>query len=61
MISSYGCCWVDEVRMQFAGGSSTEQEGAAQKLFAHYDKLPEEMRLALPLKRVWMVASQELD
>ncbi len=32
-----------------------------KKLFAHYDKLPEEMRLALPLKRVWMVASQELD
>ena len=32
-----------------------------EKLFAHYDKLPEEMRLALPLKRVWMVAGQELD
>ena len=32
-----------------------------EKLFAHYDKLPKEMRLALPLKRVWMVASQELD
>jgi len=32
-----------------------------EKLFAHYDKLPEEMRLALPLKRVWMVAVQELD
>jgi restriction system protein len=32
-----------------------------EKLFAHYDRLPEEMRLALPLKRVWMVASQELD
>jgi restriction system protein len=32
-----------------------------EKLFAHYDSLPEEIRLALPLKRVWMVASQELD
>ena len=32
-----------------------------EKLFAHYDKLPEEMRLALPLKRVWMVAGQEMD
>jgi restriction system protein len=32
-----------------------------EKLFAHYDKLPEEIRLALPLKRVWMVASQEVD
>ena len=32
-----------------------------EKLFAHYDQLPEEIRLALPLKRVWMVASQVLD
>ena len=32
-----------------------------EKLFAHYYKLPEEMRLALPLKRVWMVASQEIE
>jgi len=30
-----------------------------EKLFAHYDRLPEEIRLALPLKRVWMVANQE--
>lgn len=32
-----------------------------EKLFARYDQLPEEIRLALPLKRVWMVAAQELD
>lgn len=32
-----------------------------EKLFAHYDKLPEDLRLALPLKRVWMVANQGLD
>jgi restriction system protein len=31
-----------------------------EKLFAHYALLPEEIRLALPLKRVWMVA-QESD
>jgi restriction system protein len=31
-----------------------------EKLFAHYAQLPEEIRLALPLKRVWMVA-QESD
>jgi restriction system protein len=30
-----------------------------EKLFAHYAQLPEEIRLALPLKRVWMVAEQE--
>jgi restriction system protein len=32
-----------------------------EKLFAHYDKLPEELRLTLPLKRVWMVAGQQLE
>ena len=31
-----------------------------EKLFAHHAQLPEEIRLALPLKRVWMVA-QESD
>jgi restriction system protein len=30
-----------------------------EKLFAHYAQLPEEIRLALPLKRVWMVAQQD--
>jgi restriction system protein len=30
-----------------------------EKLFAHYVQLPEEMRLALPLKRVWMVATEQ--
>jgi restriction system protein len=30
-----------------------------ETLFAHYAQLPEEIRLALPLKRVWMVASEE--
>ena len=31
-----------------------------EKVFAHYEQLPEEILLALPLKRVWMVA-QEAD
>ena len=30
-----------------------------EKLFTHYAQLPEEIRLALPLKRVWMVATDE--
>jgi len=30
-----------------------------EKLFARYDQLPEEIRLAFPLRRVWMVANQE--
>ena len=29
-----------------------------EKLFSHYEQLPEEIRLALPLKRVWMVAQE---
>lgn len=29
-----------------------------EKIFAHYAQLPEEIRLALPLKRVWMVAQE---
>ena len=32
-----------------------------EKLFAHYDTLPEAIRLALPLKKVWMVASQDME
>ena len=27
-----------------------------EKLFLHYDKFPEDIRLALPLKQVWMIA-----
>ncbi len=30
-----------------------------ERLFAHYDQLPEEIRLALELKWVWMVAEQD--
>ena len=30
-----------------------------EKLFAHYDRLPEEIRLELPLKRVWMVTAEQ--
>jgi predicted Mrr-cat superfamily restriction endonuclease len=30
-----------------------------KKIFSNYDQLPEEIRLALPLKRVWMVAEPD--
>jgi predicted Mrr-cat superfamily restriction endonuclease len=30
-----------------------------EKLFARFDQLREENQLALPLKRVWMVAQQD--
>ena len=29
-----------------------------KKIFAHNDRLPEDIRLALPSKWVWMLASQ---
>lgn len=32
-----------------------------EKPFAHYDDLPEGIRPALPVKRFWLVASQEVD
>ena len=32
-----------------------------EKLFAHYEQLPEEIRIALPLKRVWMVAAYQQE
>ena len=32
-----------------------------EKLFAHYEQLPEEIRIALPLKRVWMVAADQQE
>jgi predicted Mrr-cat superfamily restriction endonuclease len=30
-----------------------------EQLFTNYDRLDEEMKAELPLKRVWMVAAQE--
>ena len=33
--------------------------GRIEELFAHYDRLPEEIHLAPPLKRVWMVATEQ--
>ena len=33
--------------------------GRIEELFAHYDRLPEEIHLALPLKRLWMVATEQ--
>ena len=32
-----------------------------EKLYANYERLPEEIRLELPLKRVWMVTADQSD
>lgn len=34
------------------------QKELLEQLFAHYDKLDADLKAELPLKRVWMVASQ---
>lgn len=37
------------------------QKELLEQLFEHYDKLDEDLKAELPLKRVWMVAAQEGD
>jgi restriction system protein len=48
-----------ELASQFFGVRLWSRKELMEKLFAHYAELPEEIRLALPLKRVWMVATEE--
>jgi predicted Mrr-cat superfamily restriction endonuclease len=33
--------------------------GLLEKLYDNYERLPEEIRLELPLKRVWMVTADQ--
>jgi len=35
------------------------QKELLEQLFAHYDKLDEDIKAELPLKRIWTVAAQE--
>ncbi|BDV42757.1 restriction endonuclease [Geotalea uraniireducens] len=35
------------------------QKELLEQLFAHYDKLDEDLKAELPLKRIWMIAAQE--
>ena len=37
------------------------QKELLEQLFAHYDRLDEELRAELPLKRIWSVAAQDED
>ncbi|MDR0674190.1 MAG: restriction endonuclease [Zoogloeaceae bacterium] len=37
------------------------QKELLEQLFANYDRLDEEMKAELPLKRVWMIAAQESE
>ena len=36
-----------------------DQDALIDELLAHYDKLDEDLRAELPLKRIWTVAMQE--
>jgi restriction system protein len=35
------------------------QKELLEQLFTHYDKLDEDLKAELPLKRIWTVAAQE--
>jgi restriction system protein len=38
-----------------------DQDDLIDQIFEHYEKLPDDLRAELPLKRVWTVASAEND
>ncbi len=37
------------------------QKELLEQLFTHYDRLDEDLRAELPLKRIWTVAAQDDD
>ncbi len=39
----------------------SSQKELLEALFANYEKLDEELRVELPLKRIWTVAAQNDD
>lgn len=45
-----------ELVSQYYGVRLWRHNELMEKLFAHYTEHPEEIRLAMPLKPVWMVA-----
>jgi restriction system protein len=50
-----------ELASQFFRLRLWSQKELLEQLFAHYDKLDEDLKAELPLKRVWMVAAQDGD
>lgn len=48
-----------ELATQFFHLRLWSQKELLEQLFEHYDKLDEDLKAELPLKRVWMVAAQE--
>ena len=48
-----------ELASQFFRLRLWTQKDILEQLFDHYDRLDEDLKAELPLKRVWMVASQE--
>jgi restriction system protein len=48
-----------EVATQFFRVRLWDQDALIAQLLEHYEKLDEDLRAELPLKRVWMLASQE--
>jgi len=50
-----------EIPAQFFRVRLWDQKALIDEILQHYDKLDEELRAELPLKRVWTVASEEED
>ena len=50
---------IEELARDFFRVRLWSRKDLLEKFFVQYDQLPEEIRLALPLKRVWMVATEE--
>lgn len=50
-----------ELASQFFRLRLWSQKELLEQLFAHYDKLDEDLKAELPLKRVWVVAAQDSD
>ena len=50
-----------EARNAFFKVRLWDSEDIMNALFKNYNKLPEEIQTALPLKRIWMLVSEEND
>jgi restriction system protein len=50
-----------EVATQFFRVRLWDQDALIDQILEHYDKLDEDLRAELPLKRVWTIAAQDED
>ena len=53
--------WYEMVKASFFKVRLWTQKELLEQLFVHYDRLDDDLKAELPLKRIWMVAAQEDD